>query len=207
MIVQVVGAPGAGKSTILPELAHKLDAELVDLGSCRGLDGEILPPAVRFAHWLVATAANPRLALTLARLPRRGHRTIQEAPETVRRDRLMRVLSRCGGSFVVDEGPIHKAVWSAAKSGRRLDPDRFARRLTQPDVVAQVAVAPEVAVDRCIADGSRATFTQWSRSDAMVAVVRYEELLGQVTAALGCPTVVVDDVGVAATRVRNVAGS
>ena len=107
----------------------------------------------------------------------------------------------------MDEGPIHKAVWSAAKSGRRLDPDRFARRLTQPDVVAQVAVAPEVAVDRCIADGLRATFTQWSRSDAMVAVVRYEELLEQVTAALGCPTVVVDDVGVAATRVRNVAGS
>lgn len=188
MIIELAGAPGAGKTTLVPHLVSALEgfgAQPVNLDSDEYLNK---PPTLK-KDFLRAAARNPLLAFRLRPLMTKSTTPVLRIAI---RDRQARLLRHRPGLWLVDEGPLHRLLYMAAFSGWNGDIRCFARRIAKPDVVVFLSVDPADAVERCRTRQDGHIMRSVSESDAAKAVIRYERLARALLDTMGVAIVEVE---------------
>lgn len=144
MIVEFLGPPAAGKSTVAAAVAERMGVTFRDSPGLKRADGTFVPvwPARRAAacHLL----RQPMLAAALlSRLTSR--KAANAASNLSRREGARRRL--CDSKLtLVSEGPLFGVAMMAALGAR--DPQRLVKRVTQPDVLIELRVDPKEAALR-----------------------------------------------------------
>lgn len=156
MIVDVVGLPGAGKSTLastVVSLLHREGAVAV-AGQNDGstvADGRRLSRWERFVFHVAAVCGNPRLVAVCASavVCTGGTEYVSTFVNLCRRDRALRA-ARPAGLLLLHESSLHRLCIALALIGMssRDDVERFVRRMAWPDALVYLEVAPEVATAR-----------------------------------------------------------
>lgn len=156
MIVDVVGLPGAGKSTLATSVVSLLRREGVEAvagqnDGSTAADGRRLTRPERFVAHVAAVCGNPRLVAVCASIAVRpgGSEYVSAFVNLCRRDRALRA-ARPAGLLLLHESSLHRLFIALALMGRssRDDVERFVRRMAWPDALVYLEVAPEVATER-----------------------------------------------------------
>lgn len=178
MIIEVVGIPGAGKSTISQMLADRLDLAWRELN----LDGR-----ERHRARLAGLITQPRMLLGLA--------------SRIRHDRvgpaISAILHLTGRSFVqrrlsdtvVDSGPVFTASVALVNGAPNVTPALLAKWLPNPDLIVHLHQSPEVAARRVI---ERGRFTPYTEAQLVERFDSYEHHLKALVELLPCERMVVD---------------
>lgn len=199
MIVELVGPPGAGKTSLLPALSEQLPAS-------RAVDMKELRAGSRSRVWgrrAVAAARNPALTVATSRLYGFGRTRTSRTLTIATRDVHMRRLAARRGCWLVDEGPLHTVLWAAVAVDASADLSPAIRRLRLPDVVLRVSVAPEVAASRIT--GRTYSIVRGMTFEEVCGVVdRYERLADRFLARLPCPLVEIDHPGQLVTAAHEI---
>ena len=189
MIIELAGPPGAGKSSLVPELLRHLDA-----WNPRHVDITDRIPTSRFSlrrKRLYAAATNPALALSIIRMVGPGRAAARRATAVATHDLELRRLRRGSGAVLVDEGPVHTLLWSLALLGYMGARWPDSRWLTTGSIIVYVRIAPEVAVAR-EADGSDSVLAGVNRIEGLALVQRYDRLALALLPRLDSEVVVID---------------
>jgi hypothetical protein len=180
MIVEYVGPPGAGKTTIIQARAAETGVRVLDMVDGHGPDGTRPGRKARRMQWTRAIASNPRFARFWWSRVTRDKDIFRHALEASRRDWIVRRLQRRGGSWLVDEGPLHRLLWVLAWSG--WDGDLRSMGLVAADEVAVVGTPAEVAFERVTARGGENTVLGLPAEERLKALRRYSRLASQLAA-------------------------
>ena len=174
MIVEFFGTPGAGKSTLIREVAAATGGAVVDMVSGHDARGRQPGRQARRVQWAWSLVTNPRLGGFWWRSIRRDKAIVRHALEASRRDWLVRRMEGRPGLWLVDEGPLHRLLWVLAWSGW----DEEVRPLTRhaADRLVFVATSPEVAFDRMTRRGGSNTVLDLPQRERLEALRRYHRL-------------------------------
>jgi thymidylate kinase len=156
VIVDFVGLPGAGKSTLAQAVAALLEGDGVSAmagenGGTTAADGRRLSRWERLGFRIASVWANPGLIAACAPIVLRPGGT-EDLPMFVnlcRRDRALRV-ARPKGILLLHESSLHRLCIALALV-ERSSPDvveRFVRRMAWPDALVYLEVEPAVATER-----------------------------------------------------------
>lgn len=195
MIVEFLGAPGAGKSTLTGEVLDELRRRGVRATSVAGhnRDGEDLDRRWRPTRLLVRTArlvATPRLTLSsLSRLD--GRAAGLELMRLQRREAFRRQLDEPDGVLLLDEGPLHK-VTMMVTTGRVRRALALADVVSEPDLCVALDVDVETARDRIRSRPPTCNLDFADDATIERYVARYLVAYEQVMARMSCRILRVD---------------
>lgn len=149
IIVEIIGPPGAGKSSMISRLERRLERRGVDVHAHRAIgffdpDGRRESAGRRRVTQIAAVALNARLLLWLWWHGRDVWGPKELAAMCVRVHFAKR-LRRRNGLHLLDEGPLRAAPGLMPDAERR---GRLLRLLPRPDLVVALTVDPEVAIGR-----------------------------------------------------------
>lgn len=203
MIIELVGPPGAGKSTLVPGLASHLAHRGAEVTKLR--EGHASRWRKHGARaW--AVACNPGLAQRAVPLARRA--PAQGIGRLVVLDQRLRGLARRPGWWLVDGGCWHRLLWATAFQDRSADARALGDRLTAPDVFLYVAVDPDVALTRAFGQDRRKVSKKVGPGAARDGVVRYHELAQELLPRTGARVVeFTGDLARAAAEIEQAVGS
>ena len=179
MIIEYVGPPGAGKTTLVRARASESGAQVLDMVDGHGPDGSRPGRQARRVQWVRSVASNPRFARWWWARIRRDKDIVRHALEASRRDWVVRRLRRRDGTWLVDEGPLHRLLWVLAWSG--WDGDLPSTGLVCADEVVVVNTPPEVAFERVSARGGANTVLDLPEAERLDALRRYSRLAAQLS--------------------------
>jgi thymidylate kinase len=185
MIIEFVGAPGAGKTTVARRVGELAEARGLVLrnDTLNRHDGQ------RLSERAAAIRANPGLVRVLApTIPGRGATTrLATANRLLRRDWLTRQLPP---RTLLDSG----VLFAACGVVRRLDvPAKLlVPRLARPHAVIRLDIPPPIALERVRQRGTDHRTLAMGYDAALRYLTEYGALIDQVLAATQCPVVTVD---------------
>lgn len=148
MIVEFVGPPGAGKTTIAQELARLTGQTSLTLDGYRARDGRILSRREVTVHRWWSLVSQPRLAneaLDCARLEGRGL-ALSWMINLARRNSMMRSLR--GHDMILEEGTLSALCLAQAARSQQWEMLAVLPRLTHGDRVIVLHIDPDTAVER-----------------------------------------------------------
>lgn len=178
MIVEFVGAPGSGKTTLIPAVhdeltRYGLEPRIADLDR---VDGPRTRPGVA-ATWLSLLLANPRLTGRLLSLVHRDRRRVvsRRLLAVALRDRKVRRLGRSQAITLVDEGPFHRLLWAYSFYADPRDVVRGGSGIMMPDVFVVVDVNPEEALNRLAGRAKGSKLLDEPSDAAFIMINRYRQ--------------------------------
>ena len=186
--VELVGPPGAGKSTLGPRIADWIDGASYLHFTSRLPEGR---PSL-WTKRLVSVAANPSLAFRALRTFPQTRLGVRRAMQVTARDLMLRQLVHDEGRvYIVEEGPIHTLLWAAAEAHRR--PISYpARSITPPDVLVYMPVNPQEAAHR-VAGRTESLVAGMPFNEVCSHVEVYDSLARGLLAILDCPVIELDE--------------
>ena len=199
MLIEFIGPPGAGKSTIAAELADAASLLRENLDGNRRLGGGSLTSRQVARQRLLAIATQPWLSIPLLAEIVQGQRGTSASwrINLLRRNRLMRQLRKTRRSAVIEEGVTHACVLALSESKGSSDLRRWHRLLELPDLVVSVRVTPEVARDRVL---SRAgVLSGWSVDAIEGLATRYLDAARMIESEFETPVIVIDSTWTSST--------
>lgn len=205
-VVEFVGAPGAGKTTLVLQVAAALRAQGF---ACRPVQGHN-----RDEPGTLPRGRLPRAAVRLGRLTRTPGMSLRCLPHVCsraagldllrlqRREALRRTLrspsrrDHVDASYVVllDEGCLHKVMLMAAQ-GRAARPGALARSVTQPDLCVLVDAGVDTAMERIRGRPVTTPVDRLADEALSTCLERYRRACTSVLRELRCPVVRVDALG------------
>ena len=196
MIVEFVGMPGSGKSTVATGLASLLEENGVDVlhsadGSAQPEDLIALPRYRRNVERVLTIASIPALAFPIA--VRSTSRTrAAEMWRLVTRELRRRSLGDVSHELVIlDEGPLHKlcTIYAEGDIPRPLD---LLSRLTAPSLCIVLRLDADLAAERIHARTSHSPVDAKPHRELMAYLLRYQDFVDALLDRLPCPVISVD---------------
>lgn len=148
MVVEFVGPPGAGKSTIAQELARLMGRRSLTLDGYRTHQGRLLSPReVTLQRWwsVASQPALARAALDCARREGRGL-ALSWMINLARRNRMMEDLE--GGGLILEEGTLSALCLAQAARSRPWEMLSVLPHLAHGDTVVVIDIDVDTAVER-----------------------------------------------------------
>ena len=204
MIIEFIGMPGSGKTTIAVGLASLLEEDGVDVlhnadGSAQPEDLIALPRYRRNIQRVLTIASLPALALSVA-VRSTSRARAAEMWRLVTRELRHRSLRDVSHELVIlDEGSLHKlcTMYAEGDLPRPLD---LLSRLTAPSLCIVLRLDVNVAVERIHARTSHSPVDAKPNDELMVYLRRYRDCEDALIDRLSCPVVSVDSSREDATR-------
>jgi len=155
LLVEFVGLPGAGKSTVARCLSEAASADGIPT-SRYNLIGYYSPAGERLTRreirWdrIVSVIGQPGLALGVIACAMRegGGEGLSWMINLCRRNRAAAEIGRGPGLRILEEGPLNALCLAAATRSRPWNLRRALASLNKPDVVVALSVPEDVAMDR-----------------------------------------------------------
>jgi hypothetical protein len=195
VIIELVGAPGSGKTWARDQVAAQMGASVGDLtGNWGDLPGVKLSKGQRQLYWIAAALRNLPLGWRLLGAAEPTAHSVRLALEVLRRDHVSRRLRGLSGRWVLDEGPVQRLLTYLAHARRwGGDPAHFASSVTLPHQVVWFPVEPEDARQRVIArGGANQPMVNQSRDEALIFLDRYQRFAHRLLGAADVEVVTVD---------------
>lgn len=185
MLIEFLGAPGTGKSSVARELSRLRGLPSLTVDGYRNLEGERIPPwRIRISRW-VALLAQPwswRDVISCWRREGTGP-ALSWAINLARRNRVVR--SARGRDLLLEEGTLSALLLRQAASTSDLDVSQILRNLVVGDVVIYLHIDQEANVERLYA--RQGILSDWSEEEIYDLIGGYKAGVPEVLSRLTVP--------------------
>jgi hypothetical protein len=194
MIVEFIGAPGSGKSSIAHDSVRRLcaggvRASYCDIQGFSKADG--LPRSDASLHFdrAISLLTTPRLSAALVQtlVTNRRPEMLSWLLNLSRRNRAARGARQYDGVLFLDDGPLHGICSGITRTQMHYDSEIFAmflERIRLPDVVIVLWIPPEVAHQRLCERDPRHILSRTDERAAVAHLARQQEIAESVAALL-----------------------
>lgn len=203
MIVEFVGAPAAGKSTLARETYRKLSMISASLHNGSGnfrLDGAPLPRGEVYLDRVLSPLVSPALALWCA-VNARSKERFSDLLGLSRRARFVRRLRNIPRVHLINEGPFRQACTLRSRHPLAFG-DFVFDHIPLPDLAVVVTVDPTVALERLRMRGEQTVSVDWTDSEILEFVSRNQEFTLRTIERLGVSSIVSPSADELADRLR-----
>ena len=180
MLIEFVGLPGAGKTSLIEATRSQL--------GLRGLSARAEPIGLfdrrEALRALLFALVRPRLSVRLIR-SLRTRRSVVLAGSLLRRERIAVRLSKGRGCTLVDEGPLH-AIAMFAMAGAH-DAIAVVNAVTMPAVAVMVVIEPRLAAARTRLRYERGETNRLTSVWTHEELERFEKHVNEMLPYLRCP--------------------
>jgi hypothetical protein len=192
VIIEFIGPPGAGKSTVAHAVGRQLAVPVVNLDGNRTFRGRLLTPQQVISQRRLAVLKQPTLSVAMLAGLLAGDRGASASwrVNLIRRNDLMRRLAQNSSTAIIEEGPVHAAVLVMAESRRSPEASRIVRYLTLPDVVVSLHAATPTTTGRVLKRGK--VLSDWPPDALDCLARRYSFAAPAIEASVPTNVIVLD---------------